>query len=82
MGRLLRCSSVTYRSRYAPSSRLVDDPFLNATKLKGLGDSTLALSFVAAGFGAAVVSEPLQKIPPGRHFLHLALEEGVVSCSR
>ena len=27
MGRLLRCSSVTYRSRYAPSSRLADDPF-------------------------------------------------------
>jgi hypothetical protein len=27
MGRLLRCSSGTYRSRYAPSSRLADDPF-------------------------------------------------------
>ena len=27
MGRLLRCSSVTYRFRYAPSSRLADGPF-------------------------------------------------------
>jgi hypothetical protein len=27
-----------------------------------------ALSFVAAGFGVAVVSEPLQKIPPGMCF--------------
>jgi hypothetical protein len=27
MGRLLRCLSITYRSRYAPSSRLADDPF-------------------------------------------------------
>jgi hypothetical protein len=27
MGRRLRCSSVTYRSRYAPSSRLAGGPF-------------------------------------------------------
>jgi hypothetical protein len=27
MGRRLRCSSVTYRFRYAPSSRLADGPF-------------------------------------------------------
>jgi len=27
MGRRLRCSSVTYQSRYAPSSRLADSPF-------------------------------------------------------
>jgi hypothetical protein len=27
MGRRLRCSSVTYRSRYAPSSRLLGGPF-------------------------------------------------------
>src|SRR5580693_1885453 len=27
MGRRLRCSSVTYRLRYAPSSRLADGPF-------------------------------------------------------
>src|SRR3984893_11420444 len=26
-GRRLRCSSVTYRSRYAPSSRIADGPF-------------------------------------------------------
>jgi hypothetical protein len=40
MGRLLRCSSVTYRSRYAPLApvRLGPPrrrPILNATKLKG-----------------------------------------------
>src|ERR1700722_4155359 len=40
MGRLLRCSSVTYRSRYAPSApvRLGPPrrrPILNATQLKG-----------------------------------------------
>src|SRR5246127_1977577 len=29
MGRRLRCSSVTYRLRYAPSSRLAGGPFLN-----------------------------------------------------
>src|SRR3984893_3177985 len=34
MGRLLRCSSVTYRYRNAPSSRLADDPFVNTTKPK------------------------------------------------
>jgi hypothetical protein len=27
MGRRLRCSSVTYRFRYASSSRLADGPF-------------------------------------------------------
>jgi len=27
MGQRLRCSSVTYRFRYAPSSRLAADPF-------------------------------------------------------
>jgi hypothetical protein len=27
MGRRLRCSSVTYRFRYAPSSRLAGGPF-------------------------------------------------------
>jgi hypothetical protein len=27
MGRRLRCSSVTYRVRYAPSSRLAGGPF-------------------------------------------------------
>jgi hypothetical protein len=27
MGRRLRCLSVTYQSRYAPSSRLAGDPF-------------------------------------------------------
>ena len=31
MGRQLRCSSVTYRSRYAPSSRLAADFDRNAT---------------------------------------------------
>jgi hypothetical protein len=32
MGRRLRCSAVTYRCRYAPSSRLAGGPFLIATK--------------------------------------------------
>ena len=40
MGRLLRCSSVTYRSRYAPLAPVQlgpprRRPILNATKLKG-----------------------------------------------
>jgi hypothetical protein len=34
MGRRPRCSSVTYQSRYAPSSRLAGGPFLIATKAK------------------------------------------------
>jgi DNA-binding transcriptional LysR family regulator len=42
-----------------------------------------ALAFVAAGFGVAVVSEPLQKIPAKDVlFRDFALEEGGVSCSR
>ena len=32
MGLRLRCSSVRYRSRYAPSSRLAGRPILIATK--------------------------------------------------
>jgi hypothetical protein len=44
MGRLLRCSSVTYRSRYAPLApvRLGPPrrrPILNATKLKGFRET-------------------------------------------
>jgi hypothetical protein len=35
MGRRRRCSSVTYRSRYAPSSRLADDPFSSQPSGRG-----------------------------------------------
>jgi hypothetical protein len=39
--------------------------------------------FVTAGFGVAVVSRPLQKIPARNAlFRDLALEKGGVSCSR
>jgi hypothetical protein len=41
MGRLLRCSSVTYRSGYAPSSRLADDPFSTQRSPRDLGDGAL-----------------------------------------
>ena len=42
MGRRLRCSSVTYRFRYAPSSRLADGPFLTQRSPRDLGDGALA----------------------------------------
>ena len=41
MGRRLRCSSVTYRFRYAPSSRLADGPFLTQRSPRDLGDGAL-----------------------------------------
>src|SRR6202162_2666610 len=41
MGRRLRCSSVTYPFRYAPSSCLADGPFLSQQKACYFGDKTL-----------------------------------------
>src|SRR5277367_6330807 len=43
MGRRLRCSSVTYRFRYAPSSRLAGGPFLTQRNSRDLRDGTLDL---------------------------------------
>jgi hypothetical protein len=45
MGRLLRCSSVTYRSRYAPSSRLADDPFWTQPSPRDLRDGASNILF-------------------------------------
>jgi hypothetical protein len=42
MGRRLRCSSVAYRFRYAPSSRLAGGPFSSQRKPCYLWDRTLA----------------------------------------
>jgi hypothetical protein len=54
MGRRLRCSSVTHRLRYAPSSRLAGGPFWTQRSPRDLGDGTLGScqlpTFMQIGF--------------------------------
>ena len=71
MGRLLRCSSVTYRSRYAPLApvRLGPPrrrPILNATKLKGFRRRCTREISLLASSAVDAASERLDEIAPDK----------------
>jgi hypothetical protein len=74
MGRRLRCSSVTYRFRYAPSSRLAGRPILITTK---------AMLFMGQDTRRVLSSLNSKAIPPFERCLDAGLRgEALFLCNR